>query len=168
MRASCVLLNGNYTFLGLIDWKRAIQLEFSRKAKALRYSNREVRTVNGSYFVPEVLVLIKVVRTIFKGRVPFSKKNVIVRDGQACAYCGKTDTRMTIDHIRPRSRGGKTDWDNCVASCFPCNCRKGNRMPSEAGMRLRVQPNQPTISEFIRIRLRQSSMADVLVEWGVL
>ncbi len=168
MSATCVLLNGNYTFLGLIDWKRAIQLEFARKAKALRYSSRQVRTVNGSYLVPEVLVLIKVVRTIFKGRVPFSKKNVIVRDGQTCAYCGCSDTRMTIDHIRPRSRGGRTDWDNCVACCFPCNCRKGNRTPSEARMRLRLKPNQPTISEFIRIRLKQSSMAEVLAEWGVL
>jgi 5-methylcytosine-specific restriction endonuclease McrA len=73
-----------------------------------------------------------------------------------------------MDHVVPRSRGGKTNFDNCVACCRACNQKKGARLPSEAGMPLRRRPWQPTIAEFIRIRLRQSDVYELLVELGLL
>lgn len=72
----------------------------------------------------------------------WSRAGVLNRDGRVCGYCGSHGT--TIDHINPTSRGGKNSWTNTVASCDGCNQRKGNRLPHEAGMTLRVRPYAPT------------------------
>ena len=113
-------------------------------------------------------VLVKVVRSVYRGRVPFSRRNVLARDRFACAYCGSKARPITIDHVVPRSRGGKTDFDNCVACCRACNLKKGALLPREAGMALRHRPWQPTIAEFIRIRLRHSGVYALLVELGLM
>lgn len=167
MSSTCILLNGDYSYLCQIHWKRALCLEFSQKAKVLRYSDRVVQGVGRIFRAPAVMVLIKVVRSVYRNRVPFTKKNVLVRDRYTCAYCGGRPKALTIDHIKPVSRGGKTDFDNCVACCRPCNNRKGARTPREAGMRLRKRPYQPTITEFIRIRLKQSGAYQFLQEMGL-
>lgn len=167
MNTSCILLNGDYTFLCLVDWKKAMCLMFSDKVKVLKYSNRTIQGVEKVFRAPAVLVLMKIVRSVYRGRVPFSKKNVLVRDRFACAYCGKAVKPLTIDHVIPRSKGGKTDWDNCVACCRGCNINKGAKTPREARMHLIKRPFQPTIAEFIGIRLRQSAVYDVLVELGI-
>jgi 5-methylcytosine-specific restriction endonuclease McrA len=167
MNPTCILLNGDYTFLCLVDWKKAMCLVFADKVKVLKYSDRIVRGVEKVFRAPAVLVLIKAVRSVYRGRVPFSKKNVLVRDRFACAYCGKAGIPLTMDHVIPRSRGGKTDWENCVACCKGCNNKKGSKTPREARMHLNRRPFQPTISEFIRIRLEQSRVYDVLVELGI-
>ncbi len=144
-----------------------MRLMFSDKVKVLKYSDRIIQGVEKVFRAPAVMVLIKVVRSVYRGRVPFSKKNVLVRDRFTCAYCGKGGTPLTIDHIIPRSRGGKTDWENCVACCRGCNINKGAKTPREARMQLIKRPFQPTIAEFIRIRLEQSAVYDVLVELGI-
>lgn len=167
MEASCILLNGDYAYLCQINWKRALCLEFAQKAKVLKYSDRVIRGVGKVFRAPAVMVLIKVVRSVYRNRVPFTKKNVLVRDRYTCAYCGYRQKVMTIDHVTPVSRGGKTDFDNCVACCRPCNNRKGARTPREAGMRLHKRPYQPTINEFIRIRLKQSGAYRFLQELGL-
>ena len=168
MGQSCVLLNGDYTFLGLVDWKRAMSLMFAEKVRVLKFSDRVIQGVSRTFRAPAVAVLIKVVRSVYRGRVPFSRRNVMVRDHFTCAYCGSRSHPITMDHVIPRSRGGKTDFDNCVACCRACNQKKGARLPSEAGMPLRRRPWQPTIAEFIRIRLRQSDVYELLVELGLL
>lgn len=168
MGQSCVLLNGDYTFLGLVDWKRAMSLMFAQKIRVLRFSDRMIQGVSRTFRAPVVAVLIKVVRSVYRGRVPFSRRNVMVRDRFTCAYCGTRTLPITMDHVIPRSRGGKTDFENCVACCRACNQKKGARLPSEAGMPLRRRPWQPTIAEFIRIRLQQSDVYELLVELGLL
>ncbi|MCP4348222.1 MAG: HNH endonuclease [Desulfobacterales bacterium] len=167
MNNSSILLNGDYSFLCLIDWKKAMKLVLTGKVKVLEYSDKVVRTVGNIFKAPTVLVLTKVVRSIYKGKVPFSKKNVLVRDRFSCVYCGKSGYRLTLDHVIPRSKGGKTDFDNCVACCEGCNNKKGAKTPREAGMRLVKRPYQPTISEFIRIRLDQSGIYKFLEEIGI-
>jgi 5-methylcytosine-specific restriction endonuclease McrA len=72
----------------------------------------------------------------------WSRPGVIQRDEGRCAYCGGHAT--TVDHILPRSRGGKNTWSNTVAACGPCNQRKSDRAPDEAGMVLRVTPRTPS------------------------
>lgn len=72
----------------------------------------------------------------------WSRPGVIARDGGRCGYCGTRAT--TVDHITPRSRGGRNTWKNTVAACGPCNQRKGDRTPAEAGMALRVKPAAPS------------------------
>ena len=167
MSTSCILLNGDYTFLCQVNWKKAMCLVVSDKVKVLKYSDRIIQGVGKVFRAPAVLVLIKVIRAVYRNRVPFSKKNVLIRDRFMCVYCTKSDKRMTIDHVMPKSKDGRTDFDNCVACCRDCNIKKGNRSPSEARMHLLKRPYQPTISEFIRIRLEQSGAYNFLVELGI-
>ena len=167
MSSTCILLNGDYTFLRILDWKRSMCLVFSEKVEVLKYSDKIVRGVGKVFQVPAVIVLIKVVRSVYRGKVPFSKKNVLVRDRFTCAYCGKISRQLTLDHVTPKSKGGKTSWENCVACCKKCNGKKAARTPKEAKMHLISRPFQPTIAEFIRIRLKQSGIYDLLFELGI-
>ena len=164
----CVLLNADYTFLNLVDWKRAMCLIAKEKVQVLRQSEHVIRTAEGlAVKVPLVMKLIKLIRKLYLNRVPFSKKNVLVRDGFKCAYCGDDSRRLTIDHIIPKSKRGKTSFENCVASCKPCNNKKGGRTPSEAGMYLRVKVYQPTISEFLRLKVKKLGINNVLKDLGI-
>ena len=168
MNGSCILLNGDHSFLGLVDWKKAMGLMFAEKIRVLKFSDRVIQGVSRTFRAPAVAVLVKVVRSVYRGRVPFSRRNVLARDRFACTYCGSRAKPITMDHVIPRSRGGKTDFDNCVACCRACNHKKGAHLPREAGMTLRHRPWQPTIAEFIRIRLRHSGVYELLVELGLM
>ncbi|NIR52078.1 HNH endonuclease, partial [candidate division KSB1 bacterium] len=75
--------------------------------------------------------------------VSFSKKNILRRDDFTCQYCGNQENPLTVDHIIPKSRGGKTTWTNVVVACKPCNMKKGSRTASEANMLLKKKPVQP-------------------------
>ena len=165
----CIILNGDYTFLNVVDWKRAICLIVKGKVEVLKYSKRVLKNCDGSVVMnlPIVMRLIKLIRTIYRSRVPFSKKNVFIRDNKTCVYCGTKSTRLTIDHVLPASKGGKTDFDNCVAACKPCNNKKGRRTPREAKMFLIRQPFTPTISEFLRLKMKQLKLDEFLKELGV-
>lgn len=165
---SCVLLNHDYSFLNVVDWKRAMCLVAKGKVQILAWSKKTVRTAEGVVMkIPAVLKLIKLIRSLYRARVPFSKRNVLIRDGHRCAYCGCHEGRLTIDHIIPRSRGGRNDFDNCVTSCRACNCRKGSKTPREAGMTLLVRPSQPTISEFLRLKAVKIGMDGILADLGI-
>jgi len=163
-----IVLNGDFTFLNTVNWKRAICLIIKEKAEILKQSHQVVRNGSGEeiFRIPLVIKLIKIVRLIYKNKVPFSKRNIMVRDEYKCMYCG-TSTRLTIDHVIPISKGGKNNFDNCTTACQPCNNKKGNRLPSQAKMFLFKQPYAPTISEFIRMRMKQLKIDDFLRELGV-
>ena len=164
-----ILLNSDYSFLNVISWKRAIRLMVKGKAEIVKSSGKIItnaeRTVE--IIIPQVLRLMELVKSVYKNRVPFSKKNVFVRDSWTCAYCGRTDERLTIDHVIPRSRGGDTSFANCVASCKPCNNRKNNRTPKEAGMALKFKPHTPTIMEFFVIKMKRMGVYKTLKEIGL-
>jgi len=163
----CVVLNGDYSFLNLISWRRAICMIMKGKAEVLKYSDKVITIAEGKVMqIPLVLKLIKIVRMIYRNRVPFSKRNVMIRDGYKCVYCESTDT-LTIDHVIPISKNGKSDFDNCVTCCKTCNAKKKDRTPSEAKMYMKRKPYSPTISEFIKIRLKSLKLEDYLVEIGV-
>lgn len=162
-----VVLNGDYSFLNLISWRRAICMIMKGKAEVLKYSDKVIAIAEGKVMkIPLVLKLIKIVRMIYRNRVPFSKRNVMIRDGYKCVYCESTDT-LTIDHVIPISKNGKSDFDNCVTCCKKCNAKKKDRIPSEAKMYMKKKPYSPTISEFIKIRLKSLKLEDYLVEMGV-
>lgn len=103
-----------------------------------------VRSPSGSLCVPSVIVLVWFQR-LPKKEVKFTRQNVFLRDGNRCQYCGEVFQRqdLNLDHVVPRARGGKLCWENVVCSCIPCNGRKANRLPSEAGMRLLRVPKPP-------------------------
>jgi 5-methylcytosine-specific restriction endonuclease McrA len=164
-----ILLNSDYSFINVISWKRAVRLMVKGKAEVVAASNKVIRNAERTIelIIPKVLRLVKLIRSIYKTRVPFSKKNVMVRDDFTCAYCGKEDQRLTIDHIIPKSKGGKSTFENCVASCKPCNNRKNNRTPSEANMFLKKKPFQPTIMEFFIIKMKRLGVYEVLKDLGL-
>lgn len=162
-----VLLNSDYNFLGVIDWKKAITLLVKGKVEIVKEGERIIHNASRTVrmIIPKVIRLIAMARRIYKSRVPYSKRNVIVRDGSICQYCGVIDTHnMTIDHVIPSSRGGKTNFDNCVACCKKCNSEKNNRLPSECGMMLLRKPFQPTIMEFISIKMKSHGIDKILEE----
>jgi len=164
----CVLLNADYTFLNVVNWKRAMCLIAKGKVQVLKHSERIIRTAEGiAIKVPAVMRLIKLIRMLYRNRVPFSKKNILVRDGFKCAYCGNGKERLTIDHIIPKSSGGRTTFENCVSSCKSCNNKKGGRTPSNARMYLKVKAYQPTIAEFLRLKVKRLGINDVLKDFGI-
>lgn len=103
-----------------------------------------IQTTSGRIAAPEVIVFKK-----YGERPPrklnFSKVNMCRRDEHTCQYCGceLPPSRLTIEHVMPRSRGGPTSWENCVAACESCNSRKADKTPAEAKMRLRKAPVKP-------------------------
>ena len=166
--SQCILLNADYSFMNVVDWRRALRLLVKNKVTVLRYSERWIKGAEGlAMRIPAVMKLIKLIRSVYRSRVPFSKRNILVRDGFACAYCGERNGKMTIDHIIPRCRGGASTFENCVACCRPCNTKKGSRTPNEARMYLRRQPHQPTISEFLRLRLQRLGIHDFWEQLGL-
>lgn len=167
MQSGCVILNGDYSYLNTVSWQKAMKLLYKGKASVLKYTDVVVRTAEKVVMkVPAVMKLIKIVRTIYRTRVPFSKKNIMIRDGFKCQYCG-SNRNLTIDHVIPVSRGGKTSFENCVSACQDCNSKKGNKLPSEAHVYLKKKPFAPTISEFTRIKAEKAGIFELLQELGV-
>jgi 5-methylcytosine-specific restriction endonuclease McrA len=90
----------------------------------------------------------------------------MVRDRYICSYCG-SNKNLTIDHIIPISRGGKSTFENCITACKSCNNKKGDRTPSEANMYLTKKAYSPTISEFLKLKMKQLGADAYLKEIGV-
>ena len=88
----------------------------------------------------------------------------MVRDGFKCAYCGAKDVRLTIDHITPKALGGKSTFENCVASCKPCNSRKGHKTCREARMFPKASAHQPTVMEFLQLKMKALGINKVIEE----
>jgi 5-methylcytosine-specific restriction endonuclease McrA len=103
-----------------------------------------LRGIGFVFPIPDVIVL-RVYNGLPDLTVSFSRRNVYRRDGFRCQYCGDRPavSQLTLDHVVPRSRGGATSWDNCVAACIACNATKADRLPAEAAMELRRHPRAP-------------------------
>lgn len=112
-----------------------------------------LRTVSFKVRIPTIIVLVFYERLPVRD-VKFTRRNIYERDRSRCQYCGKKfDTRdLTLDHVIPLARGGKTTWDNVVCSCVPCNTRKGGGALNKAGMKLIRRPRKPRWQTFILVR----------------
>jgi 5-methylcytosine-specific restriction endonuclease McrA len=146
LRQSVVVFSQNYLPISRIDVKRAIILLVTDKAEPLEFADN----VGGWYvhapsvvlWVPEHIRLkITSIERIWKVP-PVNRREVLRRDNHACQYCGSRK-QLTLDHVVPRSKGGTHSWDNVVAACSPCNARKGDRVPHDAGLKLKAQPKAP-------------------------
>lgn len=154
MHGRVLLLNGStWEPLSIISIPRAINLLLAEKAIVVEQTNRFLRTVRTQFQVPSVIALRTYVN-VPRRRAHWSRKGVLTRDQYVCIYCGAqpgeivrgkilTKNDMTIDHILPKSRGGKDVWTNTACACPDCNHRKGDRLPGEAGMKLRWEPRRP-------------------------
>src|SRR4030042_1947860 len=102
----------------------------------------------------------RIIRLLFYDRLPrtevkFNRRNIFARDKNHCQYCGKRfpTTELSLDHVIPRTMGGKATWDNIVCACSQCNARKGGRTPKQAGMTLIQKPIKPNTSPLLHIHL---------------
>ena len=95
-----------------------------------------------------LITYVKIPRDTHKRKI--TRRAVFARDGWECQYCGAR-TALTVDHVIPRSKGGDSSWDNIVASCAPCNRRKGSSSPRQVGMHLSRQPRTPNPNVFIQV-----------------
>jgi len=167
LNTSVLVLNRLYQPVHVTSVKRAFSLLYQGIARAIddQYKLYEfsdwaalsaaeydsVATISRRIRVPRVLVL-SAYEHLPKGRVRFSRLNIYSRDGDTCQYCGRKLPRseLNLDHVVPRSQGGKTSWENVVCSCVPCNLRKGGCTPEQARMKLMKKPLRPRWTPFFR------------------
>lgn len=143
LNAQVLVLNRNYEPLNVVSAKRAIVLLMKGKAEMVKPADGlVVHAAREQIQVPSVVRLMVYARRP-PARVRLNRRSILIRDDYTCQYCGYRGPGLTIDHVIPKDRGGKTDWDNLVACCTRCNSKKGNRTPEEAGMTLRKRPRKP-------------------------
>ena len=134
----------SYFPLSLWPWQEAVKAAFLERVTVVAEYDVAARSPSLEFRLPSVVVLRDYVKP---GRLAaFTRFNLFLRDEFACQYCGSKG-ELTFDHVLPRARGGRTTWENVVASCGPCNLRKGSRSLKQAGMRLRRQPARPTAAQ---------------------
>jgi 5-methylcytosine-specific restriction endonuclease McrA len=139
-----LVLDKSYTPTTIFSHKKAFILDVLGRCEVLEYyRTKTIRSVSADYPVPLVIRIPILLRHWKKGP---TRRAIHIRDNFTCAYCGKTlkDSEITIDHIVPKSCGGKWTWKNLITCCAECNQRKGNRTPEEAGMELLFLPYVPT------------------------
>ena len=150
-----LLLNASYEPLNVITQRRALALILRGRVDAATEATTEIGTASRVFALPTVLRLRRYVR-VPQRNASWTRAAVLQRDGYRCIYCGLTLgdeqsgiplTRrdFTLDHLIPRSRGGRNTWGNTACACLRCNQRKGNRTPHEAGMPLRWEPKTPRV-----------------------
>lgn len=161
-----VVLNSDFSFLNVVSVKRAFLYIAKGKVSVEKYTDKTFKSAEAEFKIPRIVRFVNMIRQVFKKKIAWSKRNVLIRDKHVCQYCGTAAHKMTIDHILPKSRGGKNTFDNTVAACFSCNNWKDNKTPEEAGMSLIKIPRIPMINEFIRIRAQEISDIDVFKELG--
>ena len=127
----------------IVTWQRAVTMLFQQKVEIVEEYDEVIYSRTFIMKMPAVIRLLRAVSR--KKAVRFSRMNVLTRDNWTCQYCGKRlpTRKLNYDHVIPRSQGGKTVWENIVTSCYPCNDRKRDRTPQQAGLRLRKQPYKP-------------------------
>jgi 5-methylcytosine-specific restriction endonuclease McrA len=183
-----LILNHAYCPYEVVDWKDAVYRMFKGKVEVivqydeiltvlghnhlltfpeLRQALRQVvgmDTESITIKVPAVAVLRRRMPTL-NTKIRFSKFNVCLRDNFTCQYCGERlpMTCLNYDHVVPRDHGGKTTWGNIVMSCYPCNLKKANRTPSEAGMKLLSVPKQPKV---LPMSFMKIGLSHVPEEWA--
>jgi 5-methylcytosine-specific restriction endonuclease McrA len=162
LKSSVLVLNRLWQAVNVVGGRRALALIYGGRGKAVdaeyavypwdlwmarscqSHDEHWVTTTSGRIEVPRVIQLLEYDR-VPRPRVRFSRSNVYLRDSHRCQYCGNREaaSELTLDHVHPRSRGGRATWRNIVVSCFRCNARKADRRPEEAGMPLLREPRAP-------------------------
>jgi 5-methylcytosine-specific restriction endonuclease McrA len=164
-----LVLNKSWVAVNVITLRRAIKIVYKEDASIVVYNKHAavsyetysweewekispqddeevIRTSRNLIRVPKVIVLHGYNKIGQIKKVNFSRRGALKRDEHICQYCGEKGD--TIDHVVPKSMGGKTSWENCVAACVKCNARKANRTPDQARMKLSRVPYKPRLNMF--------------------
>jgi 5-methylcytosine-specific restriction endonuclease McrA len=154
LQGRVLLLNGStWEPLSVISVPRAINLLLAGKAVVVEETGRFLKTVRSQFQIPSVIAL-RTYINVPRRQAQWSRKGVLSRDNFTCIYCGTrpgdlshgkllTKNDMTVDHILPKSKGGKDVWSNTACACSICNHRKGDRLPGEAGLKMLWEPRRP-------------------------
>lgn len=167
LSSSVLVLNRSFFPIHITTLKRAFCMLYSGIARAVDHEYRTfdfeswaqlsaalddetIGAVDKIIRVPRVIAL-TVYDRLPKRNIRFSRINILIRDRHTCQYCGKRlpRSKLNLDHVAPRSRGGKTTWENVVTSCHHCNRRKGGRLPEEAGIKLIRAPFRPKVAPLL-------------------
>jgi len=173
-----LVLNKSFSVVSIISWQRAVSLLYSKSAERILhwdvemsdFSYCEYDTTVSNYdrrFVWRIPSIIRLTKSnVFPRRYEprFSKINVFYRDNFECQYCGFKQLRekekgknpgifLTMDHVVPISKGGKTTFDNCVCACSRCNLQKGDKSHEEINLRLKKKPSNPSYETLVRRRM---------------
>lgn len=148
MEKKVLVLNLDHSPVAIVNVQKAIVLTYLNKAMLLeRFEYLSIRTVDRIFYYPAVIRLQEYKPVPYQGAL-LNRHNIFKRDQNQCQYCGARKA-LTIDHIIPKSKGGKTNWVNLITACHHCNTKKGNRTPEQADMALRQDPFRPTLAYFI-------------------
>ena len=148
--AKVLVLNHTFEPLQVCGARRAVVLVFSGKAERVEDSTRVIRSPSTAFLVPSVIRLQRYIRKPAEPTIAFNKKNILKRDAHTCQYCGRNGgERMTIDHVIPKSLGGRTVWENVVSACRGCNLKKGNKSLWEVGMHMLRKQAKPHSSSYL-------------------
>ena len=146
-----LVLNASYEPINVCTVRRAVVLLLKDKADVIEQADRELRSERMTLTRPAVIRLRTYVHVPRDGhRRKITRRAVFARDGWTCQYCGSRSS-LTVDHVVPRSKGGSSTWDNIVASCAPCNRRKGDSLPRQVGMHPVRKPRIPGPQVFIHV-----------------
>lgn len=149
LNGNVLVLNHDYSPMLVCSVSRAFLLVFLQKAELLeQHENEFIRTVSTQYPLPAVIKINTYIHIPFKG-VVLTRQNIFKRDKGACQYCGKNRS-LTLDHVIPKSKGGKSTWNNLVAACSSCNSQKGDLSLEKSGMVLNRQPTKPSYLMYLR------------------
>ena len=143
MDKKTLLLTPYYLPIKILRWQDAIKMRYEGTADVIAEYEDAVSSPSVCWQVPAVIRLRRMPRA--NRRVKFSRANVYQRDGWICQYCGerKPERELSFDHVVPRAAGGRTEWDNIVTACRPCNTLKASKTCDESGMWPRRPPRRP-------------------------
>lgn len=145
-----LVLNQDYSALNICTVPKAFLLLFLGKAEMVhRHEKYRMRTIDREFPMPSVIRLSDYVKAPYRNGVVLTRQNIFKRDRYECQYCGSKQD-LTLDHVLPKSRGGRSTWKNLVTACRVCNGQKGNKTPEEANMPLPRQPFKPNYLMFLR------------------
>ena len=146
-----LVLNATYEPINVCTVRRAIVLLLKEKAEMVERAEWRLHSASTSIARPLVIRLVSYVRVPRDtSRRKITRRAVFARDDWTCQYCGAR-SNLTVDHVVPRSKGGESTWENIVASCAPCNRRKGDMLPRQVGMHPLRPPRTPSPTVFIRV-----------------
>ena len=146
-----LVLNATYEPINVCTVRRAVVLLLKEKAEVVEQTERELHSATTTLQRPAVIRLVTYVKVPRDSqRRKITRRAVFARDDWTCQYCGSR-AQLTVDHVIPRSKGGQSTWENIVASCAPCNRRKGDSLPRQAGMILARPPRRPNPDIFIQV-----------------
>lgn len=152
-----LVLDAAFEPIEVVGWARAMTLMVTGRAEVVReYDDVYIRSANDEWKLPSIIRRMRKYGKK-KRKVVFSRRNIYFRDNWRCQYCrSNTAVRnLTFDHVTPKSKGGKTTWENVVTACHTCNQKKGGRTPRDAGMKLWKEPTKPKWVPVLTIRMKK-------------